>query len=93
MTPDQEQKLNEVYDFIQKLKADSTIPYEVDQAFRKRLGIASFTPLVVSAKGTNSEDVSINESGIASHTVLADPSGFLQITIGSTAYHIPYYPT
>jgi uncharacterized protein (UPF0147 family) len=37
MTPEQENKLNEVYEFIQSLKADGTIPYDVDQAFRTRL--------------------------------------------------------
>lgn len=37
MTPQQEQKLNEVLAFVQSLKASSTIPYEVDSAFRARL--------------------------------------------------------
>lgn len=37
MTPQQEQKLNEVLAFIQSLKASATIPYEVDSAFRDRL--------------------------------------------------------
>lgn len=36
MTPEQLQKLNEVYDFVQSLKASATIPYEVDGAFRER---------------------------------------------------------
>lgn len=37
MTPDQELKLNELYDFMQALKASATIPYDVDSAFRDRL--------------------------------------------------------
>ncbi len=37
MTPQQEQKLNEVLAFIQSLKASATIPYDVDSAFRDRL--------------------------------------------------------
>lgn len=37
MTPEQLEKLNFVYDFVQKLTASTTIPYEVDVAFRDRL--------------------------------------------------------
>ena len=36
MTPEQERKLNEVYDFIQSLRNSASIPYDVDGAFRKR---------------------------------------------------------
>lgn len=36
MTPEQLQKLNEVYDFVQSLKSDTTIPLDVDSAFRRR---------------------------------------------------------
>lgn len=37
MTPEQEQKLNEVYEFIQSLKNSASIPLDVDAAFRERL--------------------------------------------------------
>ena len=37
MTPEQSQKLNELYEFMQSLKNSTTIPYEVDGAFRDRL--------------------------------------------------------
>lgn len=36
MTPEQERKLNEVYEFIQLLKNSASIPHEVDGAFRDR---------------------------------------------------------
>ena len=36
MTPEQEQKLNEVYEILQMLKNSAFIPYEVDVAFRER---------------------------------------------------------
>lgn len=89
MTPEQETKLNEVYDFVQSLKNSTTIPLEVDTAFRERL--TSISGLVVSGKTASSEDVSINEGGLALHTVLDDPVGFLQIDIGSATYYLPYY--
>ena len=37
MTPEQEAKLNEIYEFMQNLKNTTTIPLEVDAAFRDRL--------------------------------------------------------
>lgn len=37
MTPEQLQKLEELYAFMQALKASTTIPFEVDGAFRGRL--------------------------------------------------------
>lgn len=50
MTPDQERKLNEVYDFIQNLQDWTRIPRDVETAFSERLGslqgIANSTPPV-----------------------------------------------
>jgi hypothetical protein len=89
MSPEQEQKLNEIYAFMQSLKANSTIPIEVDGAFRTRLtGILGLT---VSAKSANSEDVSVNEAGAASYSVMNDPVGFLEVDIDSVTYYIPYF--
>ena len=76
---------------IKNLKADSTIPYDVDQAFRKRLAISTFTPFVVSAKGASTEDVSVNEGGASSYAVMNDPDGFLEVTIANTVYYVPYF--
>lgn len=89
MTPEQEQKLNDLYDFVQSLKAASSIPMEVDAAFRTRLAdIVSFR---VGAKGADTEDVSINEAGAASHVVLNDPDVFVRIVIGGTNYDVPAF--
>lgn len=77
---------------MQALKVHSQIPYQVEQAFRERLDIASFTTnIVTSSKGANSEDVSVNEAGSSSYSVMGDPVGFLKITISSTDYYIPYF--
>lgn len=89
MTPEQEQKLNEVYELVQSLKNSTTIPLEVDAAFRTRL--TELSGLSVSGKSATSEDVSINEAGAALHTVLDDPDGFLEIQIAGSTYYLPYY--
>ncbi len=91
MTPDQIQKLNEVYDFIQKMKASSTIPLDVDRAIRDRLGLSGIPLGAVSAKTANSEDVTVNEAGAGTYAVMNDPVGFLEITLGSTTYYVPYF--
>lgn len=39
MTPEQERKLNELYDFMNSLRANPTIPYDVAEAFKLRVGL------------------------------------------------------
>lgn len=50
MTPEQELKLNELYDFMQNLKRSSHVPREVDQSFRERFKdlLKTFTPYLTS---------------------------------------------
>jgi hypothetical protein len=89
MTPEQEQKLNEVYEFTQSLKSSSSIPYDVDGAFRDRL--RNIFALYVSSKSADSEDQSVNEAGSGTYSVMGDPDGFLEITVDGTLYYIPYF--
>lgn len=65
------------------------IPYNVQEALRRRLGSGSV--LTLSAKGVDTEDVSVNEAGSSSYAVMNDPDGFLQIDIKGTTYYIPYF--
>lgn len=89
MTPEQERKLNEVYEFVQSMRAAGTLPYEVEQALRTRFdgGLG----LTVSTKGVDTEDVTVNEGGSSSYAVMNDPDGFLQVTINGTLYYIPIF--
>lgn len=89
MTPEQEQKLNEVYDFIQSLKANATIPIEVDAAFRTRL--AANLGMETSAKSIGSENQLVNEAGSGTYSVLTTPDIFLEIDINGTTYYIPAF--
>lgn len=86
LTPQQQQEL---WDFMQALKSSSTIPYEVDGAFRNRF--ATSLGLVVSSKGADTEDVTVNESGSSTYTVMDDPDGFLEVNINGTVYYLPYF--
>jgi len=57
--------------------------------FRKVLELNALT---TSAKSAGSENQIVNESGSSTYSVLSNPSGFLEITIGGTTYYIPYFP-
>lgn len=39
MTPENQQKIDELYEFMQNLKADSRIPFDVAEAFKLRVGL------------------------------------------------------
>lgn len=76
--------------FIQSLKASTTIPFEVDRAFRDRFRDI-LTLSVSSSKTADSEDVTVNEGGSSSYAVMNDPVGFLEFTIAGTVYYVPYF--
>lgn len=90
MTPEQENKLNEVYSFVQQLRANASIPFDVQQAFKERFSdLLGFT---VSGTGANAHDVTIDEAGASTHVVLNDPDVFIRITTTSgVPYDIPAF--
>lgn len=88
MTPEERIEFNEMKAFIESLKDSSSIPFEVDRAFRRRL---SSDDIAISTKDVNSEDKAVNEGGAGTYNVLKEPDGFLQKRIGSAMYYIPYY--
>lgn len=83
-----DQQLKELKQEFEKLTASSTIPYDVEQAFRTRLDDLS---LKVSSKSSSSENQAVNEGGGASYNVLKNPDGFLELQKDSQVYYIPYF--
>lgn len=85
-----EQRISVLEDTIRSLSIASSIPYEIDSAFRTRL--LSSLILKQSTKSINSEDVSIDEAGTATHIVLDDPDYFLEVSLeDGTIVAIPAY--
>ncbi len=85
-----EQLLNKIEELEKKLallEADSTIPFNVEQAFRGRLRIA--TSLSASAKAATSESIPVNTG--AGTLVQLFPDAFVQTTIGGVTYYLPAY--
>lgn len=81
-------ELEELKAWKKSLETSYTIPLDVYQAFTSRF---PSTPLSSSGKSASSENVTIDESGSATHTVMDNPDGFLQVQIGSTIYYLPYF--
>jgi hypothetical protein len=67
------------------------IPFSVEQAFRDRLRINTYTPLTTSSKSASSENQAVNEAGSASYNVLKAPDGFVEVVIAGQIYYMPYF--
>lgn len=84
-------RIEQLENEIKLLKAATTIPHDVEQAFRERFRLSSFTAIEGSAKGATSENQTVSESGSSTYSVLTAPDAFLQVTIGVTTYYIPVF--
>jgi len=89
MTPEEKQKLDEMYQFVQDLRASASIPFDVDRAFADRF--STIVGITLSSKSASSESQSVNEAGTGSYTVLKNPDKYLQKTINGTVYYIPVF--
>lgn len=94
MSPEDRRKLNEVYDFIQLLKSSSTIPLDVDRAFRKRLNVgeSDFDVELQVPTDTSNMQKTVNEGGAATYNVMNMPDevGIIELEDG-TQMSIPLY--
>ena len=84
-------KINALQEEINLLKAQATIPYAVEQAFRARLRIDDFTPLSASAKTAASETQAVSEGGTEAYSVATPMDGFFQLNDSGTTRYIPFY--
>lgn len=83
MTPDQERKLNDVYDFMLSMKAEASIPFDVAEAISQRFGIGFET----SGKTAASETQDVDEAGSSNYQVSKPPDGFIIIGGKNVPYH------
>lgn len=91
MNEDYQNRIEELERKFKALEAGGTLPKPVEDAFRERLRIDVITATTVSSKSISSENQSVNESGVASYSVLKTPDVFLQVNIGGTIYYIPAF--
>ena len=86
---ERDNKINELYAFMQNLSQASSVPFSVEGALKERIGKA--IGLSLSLKGADTEDVAVNEAGSSSYSVMGDPTGFLEVNIGGIVYYVPYF--
>lgn len=92
MTPEQltefeqlKQTVESLVVFSNSLESQSTLPKDVESAFRKRLRIGTASNLAPQTK-------SVNESGGASYTVALPMTGFIKIIDeNGNSRNVPYY--
>jgi len=96
MNPEEKRQLEELIQFKKNLESSRSIPLNIDQSFRARF-INSLGALTVSAKGTDTEDVTVISSvnfgaqTVGTTVVMDDADAFLQITINGTVYYVPVF--
>lgn len=89
MNPEMLSEVLETQKQFDLLTSASTIPHEVEQAFRARL--RGLSDLVVSPKGATSESQTVQENGIATYGVLKNPDLFLQVIVGGVVHYVPAF--
>lgn len=85
-----QEQINKLEELWNSLTNSTTIPKEVDSAFRTRLKDISQT-ISISSTSASAHNRAVNESGSGTYSVLSTPSGYLTVTIAGTARDIPYF--
>lgn len=97
MTPQEKQQFEELKNTVDKLVNNhnslynsSTIPHDIDQALRTRFGITNQS-IATTTKSATSENQVVDESGVASYSVMGIPDGFIKLSLNGTIYNLPYF--
>ena len=80
------QRVTELENFIQQLRASATIPLDVNEAFKARAS--------VSIRGTASNSgttTTVNESGSSTYSVAKAPTGTVLFEKDGITYKVGYY--
>ncbi len=83
MTPEQLKQFNEMYEFMQSLKADTTVPLEVNRALISNLEVPS-----ASVSNKPAGDAATVADGVP---VSKPVDGFVTLTVNGTPRNIPYF--
>lgn len=88
MTPQQEQKLNEIYDWMLQ-KKQQQVSYPIDDASLQTI-LERLTTLTTSGTSATSLTQVYTDSATNTHTGPKAYAGRLLIVSGSTTYEVPY---
>lgn len=88
-----EKQGKEIIELTNRLNAldnNATIPLQTGEAIKARV-LTDAGVALLSTKSASSESESINEAGIASHSVLPLPDGYLEVTLSGVIRYVPFY--
>ena len=78
--------VEDIHSFIKSLQSFSTLPFDIGEAIRERVGHIS-----TSDKSTTSEIQAVNEAGTSAYNVQGLPANYLRVTVDGKIYYIPSY--
>ncbi len=90
------EEINALRQEVNSLKANTTIPLDIAEAFKVRI-LNGNQFLSLSSKSASSENIAavtaVDFVGqtVTTNTVLDNPDGFLQIKIRGVNYYLPYF--
>ncbi len=87
MTPEQERKLNEVYDFVKAMRAFNTIPLEVQMALSRKLKLGAIPRIETSAVNVSTFTQAVNEGGAGTYNVAKIMTDFISLVDGQGNIH------
>lgn len=82
------QRITKLENELKKLGSSTTIPFNVEQAFRNRITLGELSS---SSKAADSEDKTVNEGGVSVYAVLNRPDGYDKRTDAGTTKYYPFY--
>jgi hypothetical protein len=85
-------RVNDLEQLVKALANNTTIPFNVEKAFSSRLGITNLqTKLYDGGDLPSNYSETVNEGGVASHSVLREPDYILRAKYRHLAVAIPAY--
>jgi len=80
-------RISELENTIKLLNSSTTIPYDVGEAIRERIG-ANIVGVDID---TTTQTKTVDESGSQTYTVAKTMDGMITVKLNSNIYKIPYY--
>lgn len=94
VTMTQEEMIKRIEDLEEKMKlleSQTTIPLNIEKAFKNRLEVDTKTTISADSKAASSENQAVNEAGSATYSVLKTPDRFVRVVINGNNRYLPAY--
>lgn len=82
-----QKRIEELERVIKSMRAGATIPFDIGEAFKDRLG----SQITAGAATGTTYSTPVNEAGSATYSVAKLMDGTIPFTLNGQIYYIPYY--